>query len=105
MSEPIAKPTEPVEIKCLKENTSITIEVTSHLHERVQNLLFSGLAFENMEVLQKTLINIKSSPEDPDPITYHARTLMWLISQIEEAAEKQGKLETKKLDRTTGKPV
>jgi len=93
------------EVKCLKEDAAITITITSRLHERVQNLLLNGIAFKDLETMQKTLSQIKNSSEDPDNITYHARTLITLIALIEEAAEKEDKIESKFIDKTTGKPV
>lgn len=93
------------EVKCLKKDTAITIEITDNLHERLQNLLLGGLAFENVEIMQKTLSQIKNSAVDPDPITYHARTLISLISLIEDAAKQQDKLESKFIDKKTGKPI
>lgn len=93
------------EVKCLKENTAITITVTDHLHERLQNLLLSGIAFKDIETMQKTLAHLQNSADDPDPATYHARTIITLIGLIEEAAQKEDKIESKFIDKTTRKPV
>jgi len=93
------------EVKCLKEGTAISITITDNLHERLQNLLLSGIAFKDIETMQKTLSHITTSADDPDPATYHARTLISLIGLIEEAAQKEDKIESKFIDKTTGKPV
>lgn len=65
----------------------------------------TGIPFADVELARKVLATIRNSEEDPDAITYHTRTLLTLISKIEDAAEKQGKLETKKIDRITGKII
>lgn len=94
-----------IETKCLKENTTVTVEISTATYQRLQTLLMTGIPFTDVELARKVLATIKKSEEDPDAVTYHTRTLLTLISKIEEAAEKQGKLETRKIDRATGKVV
>jgi hypothetical protein len=100
-----SKPTDPIEIKTIKEDTFITIDVPSKLYYRIQELLFVGIAFKDIETAQKTLHTIRNSDVDPDAPTYHARTIMSLLALMEESAYKNDKLQTVKIDRTTGKAV
>lgn len=95
----------PIEIKTLKEGSIVTIEIPAIIYERIRSLLMVGIPFTDLESAMKTLTTIENSNDDPDAITFHTRTLMYLIAKIEEAAEKQDKLEIKKIDRITGKPV
>lgn len=103
MAEPTTKP--PIELKCIKEDATVTVDIPSALYVRLQNLLLTGIPFSSPEKMQKTLAIIKNSEDDPDPQTYHTRTILWLLSQIEQAAEKQEKFEIKKIDLLTGKPI
>ena len=95
----------PIEIETLKEGSSVSIDIPAALYSRIRDLLMVGIPFDDLETAIKVLETIKTSDKDPDPATYHTRTLLYLISRIEEAARKEGKLETKKVDRTTGKVV
>lgn len=103
MSE--TKSTEPIEVKTLKENTSITVEIPSYLYYRLQELLMVGVAFKDVETAQKVLQTIHNSDKDPDAVTYHTRTLITLIGLLEDSAAKNDKLRTVKIDRNTGKVV
>ena len=94
-----------IESKGLKDDAIIKIEISAAMYQRLQSLLMLGIPFTDIEVTRKVLSTIRNSKEDPDAITYHTRTLLNLISSIEEAAEKQVMLEVKKFDRTTGKPI
>jgi hypothetical protein len=95
----------PIEIKTLKEGSTVTIEIPTALYSRLQSLLMVGIPFTDLESAMKVLNTITNSQEDPDAATFHTRTLLYLIARIEEAAEKQGVLETKMIDRVTGKPI
>lgn len=105
MSEDKIIPPIPIDVKCIKENSTITVEVPGIIHKRLQDLLMHGLPFSDAESLQKILSSIKTSNEDPDATTYHTRTILWLLSQIEDAAEKQGKIEIAQIDKNTGKVI
>lgn len=105
MADEVPEIKPPVEIKCLKENAVVSIEITAQMYQRIQTLLLSGVVFKNIETMTKVLSTIKNSNTDPDAQTYHTRTLIWLLTEIEAAADKQNMLETKQIDRTTGKPV
>jgi hypothetical protein len=89
------------EIKVLKDDALIKIEIPTNIYERLQLLLYTGIGFQDMEALQKTLHTITNSDEDPDTNTYHIRTLLWLIGNIEEAADKQNCLISKKINTVT----
>ena len=94
-----------IEAKVIKQGASINISVPEALYGRIQNLLLAGIPFKDIESLQKSLQCIINKEEDPNPETYHMRTLLHLVSLIEDAAEKQGQTEIKKIDKSTGKPV
>jgi len=100
MSEPIKPKT--IDMKVLKDETSVNIEISHDLYSRIQALLMIGIPFENIDSTLKVLNTIKNSDKDPDMATYHTRTLMTLISLIEEAAEKEDKIETKTVDIASG---
>jgi len=89
------------DVKVFKDDAVIKIEIPTNIYERLQLLLYTGIGFQDMEALQKTLHTISNSDEDPDSNTYHVRTLMWLVGKIEEAAEKQGCLVNKKINTVT----
>ena len=88
----------PLEFKQMKEDASVTIEVPTVMYKRIRDLLMIGMPYKDLKSVQKILATIKNSDEDPDPITYHSRTLIWLLSKIEDAAEKEGKTETHKVE-------
>lgn len=94
-----------IEIRVMKPGTSVNIEVPASLYERIQALLLAGIPFTSLELMKKTLDTVKNSDKDPDFLTYHTRTLITLIGDIERAADAQGKLEVKNIDIATGKPV
>lgn len=95
----------PIPVKSIKEDSTITVEIPASLYYRLQNLLLAGIPFENIESARKVLADVINTKSDPDAVTYHTRTLLSLISIIEEAADKQDKTEIKYIDRTTGKLV
>lgn len=94
-----------IEVRVMKPNTSVNIEVSAALYGRIQALLLAGIPFTNIEAMKKTLDAIKASDKDPDFLTYHTRTLIVLLGEIERAADTQGKLDVKNIDIATGKPV
>ena len=95
----------PIEIKTLKEDSIVTIEIPTALYLRIRVLLMEGIPFSSLESALKTLTSISKGEKDSNMIDYHTRTLLYLISKIEDAAEKQGVLEMQKLDRNTGKII
>ncbi len=97
----MAEPTTPemLDVRVLKEDALVKIEIPTHIYVRLQQLLLIGLGFENLESIQKTLNTIATTQEDPDGATYHTRTMLWLLGRIEEEAEKQGMLEVKKVPK------
>lgn len=94
-----------IDMKILKEGSSVNIKISYNLYSRIQNLLMVGIPFQDIESAHKVLLSVKASDKDPDPVTYHTRTLLTLISLVEEAAEKEDKIETKTINLATGKPV
>jgi len=103
MSE--SKPLESIEIKTLKEDCTIPIEISSNLYYRLQELLLVGVAFKDVDTAQKTLAIIRNSDKDPDPATYHARTIITLMALLEDSASKNDKLRTVKVDKNSGKLI
>lgn len=93
-----------IDVKCLEQGTTITIEVPAELHYRLQNLLYVGMPMENNADLHKFFENVKKD-DSTDSTAFHARTLFWLLGTIEEAAEKQNKIVIKKINKTTGKLI
>ena len=97
-----SKSVDSIDVKCIKENAVLTIEVPTELYYRVHNLLMAGIPFADIESMHKVLATIKNSTEDPDSQTYHTRTLIWLIANMEKAAEDQNLVEVKKVDKNSG---
>lgn len=97
----MAEPTTPemLDVRVLKEDALIKIEIPTNIYVRLQQLLLIGITFQDMESIQKTLNTIATKDEDPDGATYHTRTLLWLLGKIEEEADKQGLMETKKIPK------
>ena len=103
MSEP-TKPTDIVEVKCLEEGTTITIDVPSELHNRLRHHLYNDIKLpEGMNMAKFLEEVLKNDPNNPS--IYHARSLLWLIAEIEGKAAEQKKIVMIKVDKTTGKQI
>lgn len=92
-----------VDIRSLKEDVLVKVEIPTDIYIRLQQLLFTTPGFTTFEDATKALTAVNTKEEDDDPLIYNIRTILWLIGKIEDEADKQGLIVTKKVDKTTAK--
>lgn len=91
-----------IDVELVPQNAEITFKVNSDFYVRFQQLLLTGLAYQNQEHFQKCLDEIKNNNIE-DPIAYHMQTVLHIIARFEEAARKENLLIKRKFSFTDNK--
>jgi len=88
-----------VKVKGIKLESLVNIEISGAYAARVQSFLIYYGTFKTTDEVQKIIEELKTE-EPKDEYSFHLLTLLMLIKEIEEKAEKQGLIEDLEIDKS-----
>lgn len=91
----------PIDIEIIENGTEISLKFTDIHYKRLQELLFHGLPFKDLEHLAEVVKQIKANDYSKDPLAYHCHTILSIMNDFEDEAKKQNKLVKKKFNPET----
>ena len=95
----------PIELEIIDQGTEVLLKFTGVHYKRLQELLFHGLPFRDLEHLGDVVKQIQANDYTKDSLAYHVHTILSIINDFEAEAKKLGKVNKKKYDPIAKKVI
>jgi hypothetical protein len=93
------------EVEVLDENAVFKVELTAHYYFRLNQFLFEAFPVKDSQEFLELLEKVKKDEEESDRKVYHLKTLISLMTVLEDSAREQGFMKKVKLNIETGEKI
>ena len=81
-----------IDMEQIPKGSEIPIIITTNMYIRIQQLLFEGLPYKDLEHMMSCVkeAKIPNHEEHKDPLTYYVQTIAYLLDLIETSSKEKG---------------